>query len=76
MEETIVSLRLLINTESQRVLFAEADKNFIDFLFHILSMPVGTFITILTKQGMVGSLGNIYESIENINITYLQPNLN
>ncbi|KAK4579052.1 hypothetical protein RGQ29_028926 [Quercus rubra] len=76
MEETIVSLRLLINTESQRVLFAEADKNFIDFLFHILSLPVGTFITILTKQGMVGSLGNIYESIENINITYLQPNLN
>ncbi|XP_050250338.1 uncharacterized protein LOC126697398 isoform X1 [Quercus robur] len=76
MEETNVSLRLLINTESQRVLFAEADKSFIDFLFHILSLPVGTFITILTKQGMVGSLGNIYESIENINITCLQPNLN
>ncbi|KAL0003011.1 hypothetical protein SO802_016792 [Lithocarpus litseifolius] len=76
MEETNVSLRLLINTESQRVLFAEADKNFIDFLFHILSLPVGTFITILTKKGMVGSLGNIYESIENINITYFQPNLN
>ncbi|KAL4621252.1 hypothetical protein ACB092_06G214600 [Castanea dentata] len=76
MGETNVSLRLLIDTESQRVLFAEADKNFIDFLFHILSLPVGTFITILTKQGMVGCLGNIYESIENINITYLQPNLN
>ena len=71
-----MSLRLLINTESQRVLFAEADKNFIDFLFHILSLPVGTFITILTKQGMVGSLGNIYASIEHINITCLQPNLN
>uniref|UniRef100_A0A7N2MFL9 Uncharacterized protein n=1 Tax=Quercus lobata TaxID=97700 RepID=A0A7N2MFL9_QUELO len=76
MEKTNVSLRLLINTESQRVHFAEAEKNFIDFLFHILSLPVGTFITILTKQGMVGSLGNIYESIENINITCLQPNLN
>ncbi|KAF3950795.1 hypothetical protein CMV_023493 [Castanea mollissima] len=64
------------NTESHRVLFAEADKNFIDFLFHILALPVGTFIALLTKQGMVGSLGNIYESIENLNITYLQPNLN
>ena len=76
MEETNVSLKLLIDTESQRVLFAEADKNFIDFLFHILALPVGTFIELLTKQGMVGSLGNIYESIENLNITYLQPNLN
>ncbi|XP_030931604.1 uncharacterized protein LOC115957494 [Quercus lobata] len=76
MEEANVSLKLLIDTESQRVLFAEADKNFIDFLFHILALPVGTFIALLTKQGMVGSLGNIYESIENLNITYLQPNLN
>ncbi|KAK4579053.1 hypothetical protein RGQ29_028927 [Quercus rubra] len=75
-QETNVSLKLLIDTESHRVLFAEADKNFIDFLFHILALPVGTFIALLTKQGMVGSLGNIYESVENLNITYLQPNLN
>nr|XP_023907210.1 uncharacterized protein LOC112018912 [Quercus suber]POF17441.1 hypothetical protein CFP56_67128 [Quercus suber] len=75
-QETNVSLKLLIDTESHRVLFAEADKNFIDFLFHILALPVGTFIALLTKQGMVGSLGNIYESIENLSITYIQPNLN
>nr|POF25888.1 hypothetical protein CFP56_75373 [Quercus suber] len=51
-QETNVSLKLLIDTESHRVLFAEADKNFIDFLFHILALPVGTFIALLTKQGM------------------------
>ncbi|KAK7849095.1 uncharacterized protein LOC112011738 [Quercus suber] len=76
MEETNVSLKLLIDTESQKVLFAEADKNFIDFLFHILALPVGTFIALLTKQGMVGSLGNIYESIENLSTNYLRPNVN
>ena len=76
MEETNVSLKLLIDTKSQKVLFAEADKNFIDFLFHILALPVGTFIALLTKQGMVGSLANIYESIENLSTTYLRPNLN
>ena len=58
------------------MLFAEADKNFIGFLFHILALPVGTFIALLTKQGMVGSLGNIYESIENVSTTYLRPNVN
>ncbi|KAL4621254.1 hypothetical protein ACB092_06G214700 [Castanea dentata] len=76
MEETNVSLRLLIDTKSQKVLFAEADKNFIDFLFNILALPLGTFIALLTKQGMVGSLGNIYESIENLSTTYLLPNVN
>ena len=50
MEETKVSLKLLTDTESQRVLFAEAGKEFIDFLFHILALPVGTFIPLLKNQ--------------------------
>ena len=69
-------LKLLIDSESHRVLFAEAGKDFIDFLFHILALPVGTFIPLLKKQGMVGSLGSIYESIESLSTTYLQPKLN
>ena len=76
MEETNVSLKLLIDTESQKVLFAEAGKEFIDFLFHILALPIGTFISLLKNQGAVGSFGNIYESIENLSTTYLQPNFN
>ncbi|XP_075668004.1 uncharacterized protein LOC142637921 [Castanea sativa] len=76
MEETNVSIKLLIDTKSHRVLFAEAGKDFIDFLFHILSLPVGTFIPLLKKQGMVGSLGSVYESIESLSTTYLQPNVN
>ncbi|GMY08625.1 hypothetical protein FCV25MIE_03864 [Fagus crenata] len=76
MEETNVSLKLLIDTESQKVLFAEAGKEFIDFLFHILALPIGTFISLLKNQGAVGSFGNIYESIENLSTTFLQPNFN
>ena len=76
MEETHVSLRLLIDTKSRRVLFAEAGKEFIDFLFHILALPVGTIISLLKKQGTVGSFEKIYESFENLGTTYLQPNVN
>uniref|UniRef100_A0A2N9HKK1 DUF674 domain-containing protein n=1 Tax=Fagus sylvatica TaxID=28930 RepID=A0A2N9HKK1_FAGSY len=76
MEETHVSLRLLIDTKSRRVLFAEAGKEFIDFLFHILALPVGTIISLLKKQGTVGSFEKIYESFESFGTTYLQPNVN
>ncbi|GMY08626.1 hypothetical protein FCV25MIE_03865 [Fagus crenata] len=76
MEETSVSLRLLIDTKSRRVLFAEAGKEFIDFLFHILALPVGTIISLLKMQGTVGSFKKIYESFENLGTTYLQPNVN
>ncbi|TYH51397.1 hypothetical protein ES332_D10G270500v1 [Gossypium tomentosum] len=59
-------------SKSKRVLFAEAGKGFVDFLFSILSMPVGTVIRLLTKQGMVRCLGNLYGCIENLGNTYMQ----
>ncbi|GMI87143.1 hypothetical protein like AT5G01130 [Hibiscus trionum] len=61
---TIVSLKLMIDPKSNRLLFAEAGKDFVDFLFYIMSLPVGTVIRLLGKQGTVGSIGNIYSSIE------------
>ncbi|KAL6577353.1 hypothetical protein OROMI_011629 [Orobanche minor] len=66
MATSSVSLRLLIDTQAKRVLFAEAGKDFVDFLFHILSLPIGTIINLLREQEMVGSLENLYESIENL----------
>ncbi|EYU36140.1 hypothetical protein MIMGU_mgv11b024427mg [Erythranthe guttata] len=41
---TTVSLKLLIDEQGERVLFAEAGKEFVDFLFHILSLPMSTVI--------------------------------
>ncbi|CAI9273522.1 unnamed protein product [Lactuca saligna] len=69
-----VSLKLLINSKTKQVLFAEANKEFVDFLFYILSLPVGTVIRLLSKNSMVGSLGNLYDSIENLSDMYMQPN--
>ncbi|KAL6575810.1 hypothetical protein OROHE_000791 [Orobanche hederae] len=66
MATSSVSLRLLIDTQAKKVLFAEARKDFVDFLFHILSLPIGTIIDLLREQEMVGSLENLYESIENL----------
>ncbi|XVE99476.1 hypothetical protein REPUB_Repub03eG0201300 [Reevesia pubescens] len=73
MASTTVSLKLLVDSTSQQVLFAEAGKDFVDFLFNILSLPVGTLIGLLTKQDMAGSLGNLYDSVENLSETYMQP---
>ena len=76
MKETNVSLKLMIDRESQQVLFVEAGKEFIDFLLHILALPIGTFIPLFEKQGMRGSFGNIIENIENLASIFLQPSVN
>ncbi|XP_021296094.1 uncharacterized protein LOC110425492 [Herrania umbratica] len=69
---TEVSLKLLVDVRGQRVLFEEAGKDFVDFLFNIMSMPVGTVVRLLNKEGMVGSLGKLYESIEKLSDVYMQ----
>ncbi|XP_075669130.1 uncharacterized protein LOC142638937 [Castanea sativa] len=69
-----VSLKLVIDTERRRVVYAEAGKEFVDFLFNILALPIGTFVPLLNQE-MVGGLGNIYDSIVNISSDYLKPNV-
>ncbi|KAI5346324.1 hypothetical protein L3X38_014203 [Prunus dulcis] len=76
MATNTVSLKLLIDTKGHKVLFAEASKDFVDFLFTPLALPVGTVIRLLSKDNMVGSLGKLYDSLELLNDTYMLPNLN
>ena len=76
MKETNESLKLMIDRESQQMLFVEVGKEFIDFLFQILALPIWTFIPLFEKQGMQGNFGNIFESIENLGSIYLQPGVN
>ncbi|KAM7492082.1 hypothetical protein LguiA_035003 [Lonicera macranthoides] len=74
-DSKVMSLKLLIDKKEKRVLFAEAGKDFVDFLFSILSLPLGTITSLLAKQpSMIGSLRNLYNSIENLSEQYIQPN--
>ncbi|GMI80677.1 hypothetical protein like AT5G43240 [Hibiscus trionum] len=73
---TSVSLKLLIDSKSNRLVFAEAGKDFVDFIFSIMSLPVGTVIRLLGKQGTAGCIRNIYESIENLGSSYMLSKAN
>ncbi|KAL7173434.1 hypothetical protein ACSBR2_032821 [Camellia fascicularis] len=73
-----ISLKLLIDTNSNKVLFAEAGKDFVDFLFGLLELPLGTILALLTKlddtAATYGSLSKVYQSVQNLDNDYLQPN--
>lgn len=72
-----IILKLLVDPKRPKVLFAEAGKDFVDFLFTLLSLPVGTVTRLLSKDGMVGlgTFGKLYEGVENLSDTYMQPYL-
>ncbi|GMI80681.1 hypothetical protein like AT5G01130 [Hibiscus trionum] len=60
---TSFCLKLVIDSKSQKVLYAQAGKDFVDFLFNILSLPVGTMMKLVTTKQMVGCVANLFGSI-------------
>jgi hypothetical protein len=74
MATTEISLKLFMDKKGRRVLFAEADKKFVDFLLSIFTLPVGVVARLLKERGgMVGSLPSLYQSIEDMSVTHIKP---
>ncbi|KAM3193770.1 hypothetical protein ACQJBY_070413 [Aegilops geniculata] len=66
-----LSMKLLIDTKAQKVCFAEADNEVVEFLSSLLCLPMSTVINLLTKERMVGSIGNVLDSLEMLDATYV-----
>ncbi|CAL1387233.1 unnamed protein product [Linum trigynum] len=64
--ERKMKLKLLVDKKANKVIFAECGENFVEFLFNLLSLPVSQIIEIISKESMVGSLGNIYQSMRDL----------
>lgn len=71
--EEVVSLKLLVNTDTNKVLFAEADKDFVDILCSFLTLPLGTIARLIQKKSniepvTIGCLNSLYQSVENMGL--------
>ncbi|KAL3579217.1 hypothetical protein D5086_020721 [Populus alba] len=76
MSTSKMSLKLLIDAKRNKVVFAEAGKDFVDFLLSLLALPLGTVILLLTKSTTIGCISSLYGSFEKLDESYLQPNQN
>lgn len=70
-EETKIPLTVVIDREKNKVVFAEANSDFVDILFSFLTLPMGTILRLLGKHsGSIGSFSTLYESIANLDAEY------
>ncbi|XP_012841439.1 PREDICTED: uncharacterized protein LOC105961730 [Erythranthe guttata] len=67
------SLKVVINKQKTKVLFAEAESDFVDILISFLTLPLGTIVKILKKHYKdeeapvkIGSLTSLYNGIANL----------
>ncbi|MCI36634.1 DUF674 family protein [Trifolium medium] len=60
--EEHVFLKLLLNEKRNKVLFAEAGKDFVDILCSFLTIPLGTIARLVEKESIIGPV-NVSHSI-------------
>ncbi|KAE8647977.1 hypothetical protein Csa_000433 [Cucumis sativus] len=75
----IESESIAIDKKRKKILYAEADKKFVDFLFTILALPVGTMVKLVSSSSnpdnkpmaAAGSLESLYRSVGSLSLTIL-----
>ncbi|PIA54472.1 hypothetical protein AQUCO_00900784v1 [Aquilegia coerulea] len=70
-----VTLKILVDKKKNRVVFAEADKDFVDILFSFLTMPMGTIVRLTRKQSgstALGCMKDLYEGLGNLNVVHFK----
>ncbi|KAL6569447.1 hypothetical protein OROMI_013961 [Orobanche minor] len=73
-EDVQFSLKVLINKQKTKVLYAKADNHLVDVLLSFLTLPLGTVIKILGKHygndeaqaPVIGSLNTMYNGLANL----------
>eukprot|EP00268_Persea_americana_P069202 TRINITY_DN9789_c0_g2_i6.p1 TRINITY_DN9789_c0_g2~~TRINITY_DN9789_c0_g2_i6.p1 ORF type:complete len:429 (+),score=62.38 TRINITY_DN9789_c0_g2_i6:166-1452(+) len=67
-----ITLKLMIHKEKNQIVYAESGNDFVDVLLSFLTMPLGTVIRLTGKQSEMGSLNNLFGSVEDLDVQYLQ----
>ncbi|KAF5195707.1 hypothetical protein FRX31_014706, partial [Thalictrum thalictroides] len=71
-EKKMINIRLLVDKEKNKVVFAESDKDFVEILFSFLTLPIGTVVRLANKETNLGCIDALYKSVEALDMQYLQ----
>ncbi|KAK1398297.1 hypothetical protein POM88_008160 [Heracleum sosnowskyi] len=77
-KEVDIPVKLVIDKEKERVVFAEADGDFADILFSFLTLPMGTIVRLLAnhsdqseaEQLNIGNFNTLSRSVRNLDAKY------
>ncbi|WJX82036.1 hypothetical protein P8452_64847 [Trifolium repens] len=66
-----VRIKVLVDKEKSKVLFAEAAKDFVDVLCSFLTLPLGTIARLVAAESNIeavkfGSISSLYQSVANL----------
>ncbi|CAH8251899.1 unnamed protein product [Arabidopsis lyrata] len=66
-DKPISKLKFLVDPETNKVVVADARKDFVDVLFGLMALPMGTIVRLLEKNKQnsapIGCFNNLYKSV-------------
>ncbi|KAL1560808.1 hypothetical protein AAHA92_10980 [Salvia divinorum] len=57
-----MNLKLMVQKSTNKLLYAEAEEDFVDFLFSFLTIPLGVVVSLLSLNSHVKAIDNLYKS--------------
>jgi len=62
-----VEIKVMVSKSKNKILFAEANGDFVDFLVSFLTTPIGSIVKLMKGRLCLGSIGNLYKSVKDLN---------
>ncbi|KAK2432750.1 hypothetical protein QL285_018106 [Trifolium repens] len=63
-----IDVKVVQSKSLKKIIFAESNGDFVDFIFSFLTMPLGSILKLLGPNSFAGCVSNLYKSVE-----YLDP---
>ncbi|KAL2625534.1 hypothetical protein GLYMA_07G064900v4 [Glycine max] len=67
-----IKIKVMVNKSNNKILLAEADGDFVDFLFSFLTTPLGSILNLTNGKFPLGSIGNLYRSVKRLDPSWFK----
>ncbi|XP_057745363.1 uncharacterized protein LOC130963248 [Arachis stenosperma] len=68
--DTKMEVKIVQSKSQNKVLFAESTEDFVDFMFSLLAIPLGSVIKLLNGNSLIGCVDNLYKSVETLHSSW------
>ncbi|KAF6161007.1 hypothetical protein GIB67_007648 [Kingdonia uniflora] len=68
-ESTKKTVTIIFCKSQNKILYAEAGEDFVEFLFSLLTLPLGSVVKLLDQNPSLGCISNLYKTVEGTGTT-------
>ncbi|XP_068479382.1 uncharacterized protein [Phaseolus vulgaris] len=62
-----INLKVTVRKSKKTILYAEAEGDFVDYLFSFLTTPLGSVLELLDEKISLGCMNNLHKSVKDLN---------